>query len=171
MSDFENNQILTHLRESQAQLESVNQKFKQIEVELKASGQSLEHLYMSHKNHLELADQRRVNENLFQQLNRMQHDFANVQNGIAWFGMQMAVFMATLERAAFFVASERQAMEAKKRDERGLTEDMKFRHLREEKAQRQLEDQRIAEMAEKARTYPYPSPTPFHFGPYRKWPY
>lgn len=166
MSDFENNKILDHLKELQEQLEAVNQKFHQIEAELRSSGQSLEHVYVSHKNRLDLADQKQVSENLFHQLTKMQNEFNNIQSGITWFGMQMAVFMAMLKRAAFFVTTEREALEAKKREERDLEEENKFNHLQEEKRQ---EQQRIAEMAQKARTYPYS--TPFHLTPFRTWPY
>src|SRR5262245_6660076 len=62
MSDFENNKVLDHLKELQEQLEAVNQKFHQIELELRTSGQSLEQVYVSHKNRLDLADQKQVNE-------------------------------------------------------------------------------------------------------------
>jgi hypothetical protein len=167
MSDFENNKILDHLRELEEQLEAVNQKFHQIELELRSSGQSLEKVYVSHKNRLDLADQKRVNENLFHQLERMQKEFSNIQSGITWFSMQMAVFMATLERAAFFVVSERERLEAKKREEKDLEEEAKFHQLQAEK--KWEEQRRIEQMAEKARTYPYP--TPFHLTPYRTWPY
>lgn len=167
MSDFENNKILDHLKELQEQLEAVNQKFHQIELELRTSGQSLEQVYASHKNRLDLADQKRVNENLFHQLGKMQNEFNNIQSGIVWFGMQVAVFMATLERAAFFVMSEREALEAKKHQERDLEKETKFHHLQAEK--KSEEQRRIEEMAEKARTYPYP--TPFYLTPYKTWPY
>src|SRR5476649_1745344 len=114
MSEFENTKILNDLKELKKQLEEVNEKFEQIEQEMKFSGESLQKFYLEHKNRFDIAEKKRINENLFQQLTNLHGQFANIQSGSVWLGMQIAVFLSMLQQAAFFVNSEREAKEAEK---------------------------------------------------------
>lgn len=167
MTDFENHKLLNDLQELKRQLELVNEKFEQIEEEMKFSGESLEKFYLEHKNRLDIMEKKRINENLFQQLSSLHGQFANIQSGSVWLGMQIAVFQSMLQQAAFFVTSERQALEVRKRREEDLTKQNQLRHKQENlKVEKTQEEQeRLDEMAEKARVYP------FHLTPTRTWPY
>jgi hypothetical protein len=171
MSDFENDNILNELKELKSQLESANEKFRNIEFALKRNGQSIEELLncenqsttlnLSYKNQLDLQEKKRINDNLSQQLRGLYEQFFNIQNGIVWFSMQVAAFHALLQKAAFYVAAERQVLEAKKNRDKYLIEKTRLEHL-PKKTEEVLS---IEEMAEKARTFP------FHLNPYRTWPY
>lgn len=162
MLDLENNKLLNDLKELQRQLEAVHEKFTQIENEMKVSGTSLQNFYLEHKNRLDLAEKKRINENLFQQLTNLHGQFANIQSGSVWLGMQIAVFLSMLQKAAFFVSSERETIEEKKRREEELTKELEVRHR---EAATQGSQTQAEEIAEKARVYP------FHLTPYRTRPY
>lgn len=164
--------LLQELTALQEQIESTHQALKAIEQKITQSGQSLEVLHHQYQNQMRLVQEKRVNDAILQQLSNLREQFANVQSGAIWLSMQMAVFFSLLERVARLVKTEHEAIEAKKRQEKDLTQSLTLRHrkereaydkaLREEQADQQ---RRTQEMAEKARIYP------FHLTPTRIYPY